>query len=135
MCTSAWFDVSFRFFVVVVVSEEFNNKVLTPELSVTSQRQLHDELQQLWSSYISPSAVDTIRFQPDIVQQIHASQCDCSFFCCHVVRYCMLCACARTCALIFDRIYSVHSFYLQHVHACTPTSTCTRVRVHCTSML
>ena len=50
--------------------EEFNAKILTPELSEADMKQLHGALMELYNTYCQEDAFDKIHFEPDIVQAI-----------------------------------------------------------------
>ncbi|KAK2154419.1 hypothetical protein LSH36_269g07049 [Paralvinella palmiformis] len=54
--------------------DEFNNQLLTPELSKKCLSQLHHELKDMYKLYCDPSAVDKIQFEEDIVLQLKESR-------------------------------------------------------------
>ena len=56
------------------VSEEFNSKMLTPELTEDQLSELHQELRDLYRMYCGPNAVDRIQFDDDIVRQLQDSK-------------------------------------------------------------
>uniref|UniRef100_T1EJS2 RGS domain-containing protein n=1 Tax=Helobdella robusta TaxID=6412 RepID=T1EJS2_HELRO len=53
-----------------LIIEEFNQKVLTPELTEEKLNELHVELCKLYDNYFNPTAHDCIRFDEDVVLQI-----------------------------------------------------------------
>jgi len=54
-------------------SEEFNNALLTPELSETQLQDLHKQLSDLYRMYIDPASADCIRLDDDIISQLRTS--------------------------------------------------------------
>lgn len=53
-----------------LVIEEFNRKILTPELKQDQLLELHMELRKLYDSYFDPSAKDCIRFDSEVTADI-----------------------------------------------------------------
>uniref|UniRef100_A0AAY4DE96 Sorting nexin 14 n=1 Tax=Denticeps clupeoides TaxID=299321 RepID=A0AAY4DE96_9TELE len=51
--------------------EEFNDKILCPELSDTELQALHSEVQQIYETYCLEESIDKIRFDASIVEEIH----------------------------------------------------------------
>ncbi|KAI4899634.1 hypothetical protein NFI96_014634 [Prochilodus magdalenae] len=51
--------------------EEFNDKILCPELSDTEMKYLHDEVQKIYVTYCLDESIDKISFDPFIIEQIH----------------------------------------------------------------
>lgn len=54
-------------------SEEFNDKILCPELSDTEKMMLHEEVKKIYETYCLDESVDKIRFDPFIVEEIRNS--------------------------------------------------------------
>lgn len=54
-------------------SEEFNDRILCPELSDSQKMMLHDELKKIYETYCLDESVDKIRFDPFIVEEIRNS--------------------------------------------------------------
>ncbi|XP_032356265.1 sorting nexin-14 isoform X7 [Etheostoma spectabile] len=50
--------------------EEFNDKILCPELSDTEKIMLHEEVKKIYETYCLDESVDKIRFDPFIVEEI-----------------------------------------------------------------
>uniref|UniRef100_A0A8C9V874 Sorting nexin 14 n=1 Tax=Scleropages formosus TaxID=113540 RepID=A0A8C9V874_SCLFO len=50
--------------------EEFNDKILRPELSDSEMRSLHEEVKQIYKTYCLDESIDKIRFDPSIVGEI-----------------------------------------------------------------
>ncbi|KAF5909606.1 sorting nexin-14 isoform X3, partial [Clarias magur] len=50
--------------------EEFNDKILRPELSDTEKLMLHEEVKKIYETYCLDDSVDKIRFDPFIVEEI-----------------------------------------------------------------
>ncbi|KAM9707587.1 sorting nexin-14 isoform 3-T3 [Menidia menidia] len=50
--------------------EEFNDRILCPELSDTEKMMLHEELNKIYETYCLDESVDKIRFDPFIVEEI-----------------------------------------------------------------
>ena len=59
-------------------TEEFNNALLTPELSASQLAELHKQLSDLYRMYIDPASVDCIRLADDIIAQLKTSTIYCS---------------------------------------------------------
>uniref|UniRef100_G3P347 Sorting nexin 14 n=1 Tax=Gasterosteus aculeatus aculeatus TaxID=481459 RepID=G3P347_GASAC len=69
--------------------EEFNDRILCPELSDTEKMRLHEEVKKIYETYCLDESVDKIRFDPFIVEEIrnstsiaeeeHAMTCSCLF--------------------------------------------------------
>ena len=57
----------------VVCTEEFNDKLLTPELGGEVLSDLHQELKDMYRIYCDPQALDRIQFDKDIVEEIRTS--------------------------------------------------------------
>uniref|UniRef100_A0A3Q3KYK6 Sorting nexin 14 n=1 Tax=Mastacembelus armatus TaxID=205130 RepID=A0A3Q3KYK6_9TELE len=53
--------------------EEFNNKILSPELTDPELRHLHGEVRQIHETYCLDESVDKISFDPIIVEEIRIS--------------------------------------------------------------
>ncbi|KAJ8358519.1 hypothetical protein SKAU_G00150440 [Synaphobranchus kaupii] len=51
--------------------EEFNDKILCPELSDSEMLMLHEEVKKIYETYCLEESVDKIRFDPFIVEEIH----------------------------------------------------------------
>lgn len=54
-------------------SEEFNDRILCPELSDTEKMMLHEEVKKIYETYCLDESVDKIRFDPFIVEEIRNS--------------------------------------------------------------
>ncbi|XP_074804163.1 sorting nexin-14 isoform X4 [Natator depressus] len=50
--------------------EEFNDRILQPELSDTEKMSLHEEVQKIYKTYCLDESIDKIRFDPFIVEEI-----------------------------------------------------------------
>ncbi|XP_064025439.1 sorting nexin-14 isoform X4 [Pogoniulus pusillus] len=50
--------------------EEFNDRILQPELSDTEKMSLHEEVQKIYKTYCLDESIDKIRFEPFIVEEI-----------------------------------------------------------------
>ncbi|XP_054676562.1 sorting nexin-14 isoform X1 [Grus americana] len=50
--------------------EEFNDRILRPELSDTEKMSLHEEVQKIYQTYCLDESIDKIRFDPFIVEEI-----------------------------------------------------------------
>ncbi|KAL6477596.1 hypothetical protein MHYP_G00134310 [Metynnis hypsauchen] len=50
--------------------EEFNDKILHPELSDSEKLMLHEEVKKLYETYCLDESIDKIRFDPFIVEEI-----------------------------------------------------------------
>ncbi|KAL7873042.1 hypothetical protein AOLI_G00121130 [Acnodon oligacanthus] len=50
--------------------EEFNDKILRPELSDSEKLMLHEEVKKIYETYCLDESVDKIRFDPFIVEEI-----------------------------------------------------------------
>uniref|UniRef100_A0A8C3AW18 Sorting nexin 14 n=1 Tax=Cyclopterus lumpus TaxID=8103 RepID=A0A8C3AW18_CYCLU len=53
--------------------EEFNDRILCPELSDTEKMMLHEEVKKIYETYCLDESVDKIRFDPFIVEEIRNS--------------------------------------------------------------
>lgn len=54
-------------------SEEFNDRILCPELSDSQKMMLHEELRKIYETYCLDESIDKIRFDPFIVEEIRNS--------------------------------------------------------------
>uniref|UniRef100_A0A7N6BB22 Sorting nexin-14 n=1 Tax=Anabas testudineus TaxID=64144 RepID=A0A7N6BB22_ANATE len=50
--------------------EEFNDKILCPELSDSEKMMLHEEVKKIYETYCLDESIDKIRFDPFIVEEI-----------------------------------------------------------------
>ncbi|XP_029682770.1 sorting nexin-14 isoform X2 [Takifugu rubripes] len=50
--------------------EEFNDRILCPELSDSQKMMLHEELRKIYETYCLEESIDKIRFDPFIVEEI-----------------------------------------------------------------
>ncbi|XP_024149835.1 sorting nexin-14 isoform X2 [Oryzias melastigma] len=50
--------------------EEFNDRILCPELSDTEKMMLHEEVKKIYETYCLDESIDKIRFDPFIVEEI-----------------------------------------------------------------
>lgn len=57
--------------------EEFNDKILCPELSDSELQRLHGEVQHIYETYCLEESIDKIRFDPFIVEEIKNSKAKC----------------------------------------------------------
>ena len=57
-----------------VFVEEFNGKILNPDLQESNFLDLHLELKNLFIMYIDSKAVDKIQFEKEIVENIRQSK-------------------------------------------------------------
>uniref|UniRef100_A0A4W2CKL2 Sorting nexin 14 n=2 Tax=Bos TaxID=9903 RepID=A0A4W2CKL2_BOBOX len=55
---------------ICLTVEEFNDRILRPELSNDEMLSLHEELQKIYKTYCLDESVDKIRFDPFIVEEI-----------------------------------------------------------------
>lgn len=62
------------FFSFLYFSEEFNDRILRPELSDTEKMSLHDEVQKIYKTYCLDESIDKIKFDPFIVEEIQRSK-------------------------------------------------------------
>lgn len=56
------------------ISEEFNDKILRPELSDAEKLMLHEEVKKIYETYCLDESIDKIRFDPFIVEEIRNSK-------------------------------------------------------------
>lgn len=56
-----------------VLPEEFNDKILSPELSDGELRRLHGEVLHIYETYCLDESVDKISFDASIVEEIRNS--------------------------------------------------------------
>lgn len=56
------------------VPEEFNDRILCPELTDSQKMMLHEELKKIYETYCLDESVDKIRFDPFIVEEIRNSK-------------------------------------------------------------
>lgn len=54
-------------------SEEFNDRILCPELSDAEKMMLHEEVKKIYETYCLDESVDKILFDPFIVEEIRNS--------------------------------------------------------------
>uniref|UniRef100_A0AAR2L530 PX domain-containing protein n=1 Tax=Pygocentrus nattereri TaxID=42514 RepID=A0AAR2L530_PYGNA len=54
--------------------EEFNDKILCPELSDSEMEQLHDEVQTIYKTYCLEESIDKISFDPFIIEEIRIAE-------------------------------------------------------------
>lgn len=54
-------------------SEEFNDRILCPELLDSEKMMLHKEVKKIYETYCLDESVDKIRFDPFIVEEIRNS--------------------------------------------------------------
>uniref|UniRef100_A0A8W4FL35 Sorting nexin-14 n=1 Tax=Sus scrofa TaxID=9823 RepID=A0A8W4FL35_PIG len=55
---------------ICLTVEEFNDRILRPELSNDEMLSLHEELQKIYKTYCLDESIDKIRFDPFIVEEI-----------------------------------------------------------------
>ncbi|XP_048062167.1 sorting nexin-14 isoform X4 [Megalobrama amblycephala] len=51
--------------------EEFNDRILCPDLSDTEMQRLHEEVQKIYGTYCLEESIDKISFDPFIIEEIH----------------------------------------------------------------
>uniref|UniRef100_A0A671L071 Sorting nexin-14-like n=1 Tax=Sinocyclocheilus anshuiensis TaxID=1608454 RepID=A0A671L071_9TELE len=51
--------------------EEFNDRILCPDLSDTEMQRLHEEVQKIYDTYCLEESIDKISFDPFIIEEIH----------------------------------------------------------------
>ncbi|XP_052442538.1 sorting nexin-14 isoform X1 [Carassius gibelio] len=51
--------------------EEFNDRILCPELSDTEMHRLHEEVKKMYETYCLEESIDKISFDPFIIEEIH----------------------------------------------------------------
>ncbi|XP_073708846.1 sorting nexin-14 [Garra rufa] len=51
--------------------EEFNDRILCPDLSDTEKQRLHEEVQKIYETYCLEESIDKISFDPFIIEEIH----------------------------------------------------------------
>lgn len=71
-------NLSFMFLCV----EEFNDRILCPDLSDAEMQRLHEEVQKIYETYCLEESIDKISFDPFIIEEIHNSQSHYGFLCC-----------------------------------------------------
>lgn len=71
VCFPSWYTNAFYF---LYFSEEFNDRILQPELSDTEKMSLHGEVQKIYKTYCLDESIDKIRFDPFIVEEIQRSK-------------------------------------------------------------
>lgn len=59
------------------ISEEFNDKILRPELSDDEKLMLHEEVKKIYETYCLDESIDKIRFDAFIVEEIRNSKLIC----------------------------------------------------------
>uniref|UniRef100_A0A667G062 Sorting nexin 14 n=1 Tax=Lynx canadensis TaxID=61383 RepID=A0A667G062_LYNCA len=59
---------------ICLTVEEFNDRILRPELSNDEMLSLHEELQKIYKTYCLDESIDKIRFDPFIVEEIQKSK-------------------------------------------------------------
>lgn len=55
-------------------TEEFNDRILMPELSDEVKFSLHEEVKKIYQTYCLEESIDKIRFDPFIVEEIQRSK-------------------------------------------------------------
>lgn len=55
-------------------AEEFNDKILCPDLNEAEMQRLHGEVQNIYKTYCLDESIDKIRFDPFIVEEIRNSE-------------------------------------------------------------
>lgn len=56
------------------IPEEFNDKILCPDLNDSEMERLHGELNKIYETYCLDESIDKIRFDPFIVEEIRNSE-------------------------------------------------------------
>nr|XP_055042192.1 sorting nexin-14 isoform X6 [Misgurnus anguillicaudatus] len=51
--------------------EEFNDRILSPDLSDAEMQRLHEEVQKIYETYCLEESIDKISFDPFIIEEIH----------------------------------------------------------------
>lgn len=80
--------------------EEFNDRILCPDLSDTEMQRLHEEVQKIYGTYCLEESIDKISFDPFIIEEIHNSQSHYSFLC----STCVMCHCLSLFSLSLWRV-------------------------------
>lgn len=57
----------------VFFAEDFNKKILNPDLSQQDLEKLHRDLCDLYKNYLAPTAPDRIKFEESIVTELEES--------------------------------------------------------------
>lgn len=57
-----------------LLPEEFNDKILSPELNDTELRRLHGEVLHIYETYCLDESIDKINFDKFIVEEIRNSE-------------------------------------------------------------
>lgn len=57
-------------FGVLLVSDDFNRRILSPDVSQSEFVELHAILKNLYQNYCAPTATDRIKFDDDIVDAL-----------------------------------------------------------------
>lgn len=78
MWSSSLKYLSFMFLYV----EEFNDRILCPDLSDKEMQRLHEEVQKIYKTYCLEESIDKISFDHFIIEEIHNSQSRYSVLCC-----------------------------------------------------
>lgn len=55
------------------LTEEFNDRILCPDLADSEMLLLHEEVRKIYETYCLDESVDKIRFHPFIVEEIRQS--------------------------------------------------------------
>ncbi|XP_074646069.1 sorting nexin-14-like [Tubulanus polymorphus] len=69
-------EASINVLMFCLAADDFNQKILNPDLSPVTKQQLHTEANEMYNIYFSPSAPDKILFDDEIVQELKTI-CDC----------------------------------------------------------
>lgn len=64
----------FIYFLFFSVLDEFNTRILNPDLTKEELEALHLQAQQMYNTYFASHALDRINFDDDIVQEIKSSK-------------------------------------------------------------
>lgn len=71
---SCYIEIIHFFLLCPNLLEEFNDRILRPELSNDEMLSLHEELQKIYKTYCLDESIDKIRFDPFIVEEIQKSK-------------------------------------------------------------
>ena len=58
----------------VLISEDFNKRILNPDLTEAELVKLHGSVKDLYRNYCAPSAPDRIKFEENIVNELKESK-------------------------------------------------------------
>lgn len=59
---------------LISLSDEFNDRILNPDLTEKQMKDLHAEVVDLYNRYCEPNAVEKIKFDEDIIAELKKSK-------------------------------------------------------------